>query len=140
METRTGFAPDTETVSAERSRASSGVVVAGDEGTRALLQGLLRMNQIPAVGEAGGENEGFELVRRHRPTLLVIDASLTEGSWTGLVGQARALLPQLRVILIAPAATPPAPVNEVSLQPDVTLLRPFLLRDFVGALVRPDPG
>lgn len=137
MEARTGFAPDTETVSAERNRASSGVVVAGDEGTRALLRGLLRMNQIPAVGEAAGENEGFELVRRHRPTLLVIDASLTDGSWTGLVGQARALLPQLRVILIAPATNLSTPSSQASLRPDVTLRRPFLLRDFVEALNRP---
>jgi len=137
VEARTGFAPDTETVSAERNRASSGVVVAGDEGTRALLRGLLRMNQIPAVGEAAGENEGFELVRRHRPTLLVIDASLTDGSWTGLVGQARALLPQLRVILIAPATNLSTPSSQASLRPDVTLRRPFLLRDFVEALNRP---
>jgi DNA-binding NarL/FixJ family response regulator len=140
VEARTGFAPDTETVSAERDHTQNAVVVAGDGGTRALLQGLLRMNLVPVVGEAAGENEGFELVRRHRPTILVVDVGLADGSWNGLVGQARALVSQLRVIVIAPASNPPSPSGDPSQRADITLVRPFLLRDFAEALLPAKAG
>ncbi|MGA8710276.1 MAG: hypothetical protein WB786_03480 [Thermoplasmata archaeon] len=98
------------------------------------------MNLVPVVGEAAGENEGFELVRRHRPTILVVDVALSEGSWNGLVGQARAFLSKLWVIVIAPASTPPSPSGDPSQRADVTLVRPFLLHDFAEALLPPKAG
>jgi hypothetical protein len=96
------------------------------------------MHRIPVDGEAAGENEGFELVRAHRPTILVVDAQLTEGSANGLIGQARAFVPHLRVILIGPASSPPSLPSDPSERPDVVLLRPFLIREFAEALLPPE--
>ena len=111
--------------------------MAGDEETRVLLRGLLRLHHFRVDGEAEGASQAIELVRVHRPTLLVIDANLAEGSANPLVAQARALVPGLRVILVAPASRPPVlPVDPVQ-RPDTILLRPFRIRQFAEALLPP---
>ncbi len=76
----------------------------------------------------------MELLRDHRPGLLVADVSLAEGSSATLIAEARSLLPQLRVILVAPASRPPPPPGDGLPGPDVVLLRPFRIRQFVDAL------
>jgi DNA-binding NtrC family response regulator len=110
------------------------IVVAGDEETRILLRGLLRLHHFRVDGEAEGATEAIELVRVHRPSLLVIDASLAEGSSSPLVGHARGLSPGIRVILVAPASRPPTLPSDPVQCPDVVLLRPFRIRQFAEAL------
>jgi len=127
-------------VSTDRGTALRAAVVAGDEGTRTLLRGLLQMHRVPVEGEASGETDGFELIRARRPPILVVDVALNEGSANGLIGQSRALAGALRVILIAPAGTPPSIPTDLSERPDVTLLRPFLIREFAEALFPPEAG
>lgn len=119
---------------------STAIVVAGDEETRVLLRGLLRLHHFRVDGEAEGATQAVELIRVHRPTLLVVDANLAEGGLTSLVGQARALVPALRVILVAPASRPPSLSSEPPQRPDVVLLRPFRIRQFAEALVPPGAG
>lgn len=75
----------------------------------------------------------------HRPSLLVVDANLAEGSVPALIGAARALVPGLRVVLVAPASRPPSMPTELSQRPDTILLRPFRIRQFAEALA-PPPG
>jgi DNA-binding NarL/FixJ family response regulator len=116
---------------------SSAVVVAGDEETRVLLRGLLRLHHFRVDGEAEGATQCLELIREHRPALLVADVNLAEGSPSSLVAEARRLAPELRVILVAPASRPPAPPTERNLGPDVVLLRPFRIRQFAEALIPP---
>jgi DNA-binding NtrC family response regulator len=118
----------------------SAVVVAGDEETRVLLRGLLRLHHFRVDGEAEGATQAIELVRIHRPSLLVVDTSLAEGSSNGLVGHARGLAAGLRVILVAPASHPPAPSADPVQRPDVVLLRPFRIRQFAEALLPPGSG
>ena len=113
--------------------AASAVVVAGDEETRVLLRGLLRLHHFRVDGEAEGATQCLELIREHHPTLLVADVNLAEGSSTSLVAEARRTAPQLRVILVAPASRPPAPTADHG--PDVVLLRPFRIRQFAEALL-----
>lgn len=108
--------------------------MAGDEETRVLLRGLLRLHHFRVDGEAEGASQAIELVRVHRPALLVVDANLAEGSSQPLVAQARALAPKLRVILVAPASRPPNPSADPAQRPDVVLLRPFRIRQFAEAL------
>ena len=116
-------------------------MVAGDEETRVLLRGLLRLHHFRVDGEAEGATQATDLIRVHRPSLLVVDANLAEGSSTLLVGQARALVPGLRVILVAPASRPPNPSSDPAQRPDAVLLRPFRIRQFAEALVPPgSPG
>lgn len=119
--------------------AASAVVVAGDEETRVLLRGLLRLHHFRVDGEAEGATQCLELIREHRPTLLVADVNLAEGSPGVLVSEARRVAPHLRVILVAPASRPPAPADHDK-GPDVVLLRPFRIRQFAEALLPSDPG
>jgi DNA-binding NarL/FixJ family response regulator len=115
--------------------AASAIVVAGDEETRVLLRGLLRLHHFRVDGEAEGATQCLELIREHRPSLLVADVNLAEGSPSSLVAEARRAAPGLRVILVAPASRPPAPPSDSLPGPDVVLLRPFRIRQFAEALL-----
>jgi DNA-binding response OmpR family regulator len=121
-------------VSEDVGSTPSAIVVAGEEETRVLLRGLLRLHHFRVDGEAEGVTPAVELIRIHRPTLLVVDATLAEGSANPLVGQARALVPGIRVILVAPASRPPNPPADTVQRPDAVLLRPFRIRQFAEAL------
>ncbi|HYA70880.1 MAG TPA: hypothetical protein VEH28_05895 [Thermoplasmata archaeon] len=127
-------------MSGDVGSTSNAIVVAGDEETRVLLRGLLRLHHFRVDGEAEGVTPALELIGLHHPSLLVVDASLAEGSVGPLIGRARSLVPGLRVILVAPASRPPSLAPEVAQRPDALLLRPFRIRQFAEALVRPGPG
>jgi DNA-binding NtrC family response regulator len=124
-------------VSADGGPASNAIVVAGDEETRVLLRGLLRLHHFRVDGEAEGLSPAIELIGLHHPSLLVVDASLAEGSVGPLIGQARNLVPGVRVILVAPASRPPNLPPDPAQHPDALLLRPFRIRQFAEALARP---
>lgn len=115
------------------------VVVAGDEETRVLLRGLLRLHHFRVDGEADGATQALVLLRDHRPSLFVADVNLAEGSPAALVADARALLPRLRIVLVAPASRPP-PITSPGHGPDVVLLRPFRIRQLAEALSPTEPG
>ena len=119
---------------------SSAVVIAGDEETRVLLRGLLRLHHFRVDGEAEGVTQGLELLREHRPNLVVADVNLAEGSSTGLVGEARKAVPGIRVVLVAPASRPPVTPAPDDGGPDVVLLRPFRIRQFAEALIPASPS
>lgn len=114
--------------------ATTAIVVAGDEETRVLLRGLLRLHHVRVEGEAEGVSHALELVGARRPGLMVADVNLAEGSPTALISDARAIHPALRVILVAPASRPPS-LPEGMHRPDVVLLRPFRIRQFAEALL-----
>ncbi|HXW66499.1 MAG TPA: response regulator [Thermoplasmata archaeon] len=120
--------------------SASAVVVAGDEETRVLLRGLLRLHHFRVDGEADGVTQGIELVREHHPNLLVADVNVAEGSPGTLVAEARRIDPSVRVILVAPASRPPAVPTGSEKGPDVVLLRPFRIRQFAEALLGPSGG
>jgi DNA-binding NarL/FixJ family response regulator len=117
---------------------TTAVVAAGDEETRVLLRGLLRLHHFQVLGEADGSTQTLELVRQHRPSVVVADVNLAEGSFATLVADARAAHPTVRIVLVAPASRPqPAAVGPSV--PDAILYRPFRIRQFAEAL-RPDNG
>jgi DNA-binding NarL/FixJ family response regulator len=122
-------------VSAENGSSLTAIVVAGDEETRVLLRGLLRLHHFRVDGEGQGATEALQLLKDHRPALLVADVNLAEGSWSTLVASARAFLPTLRIILVAPSSRPPPPSGSSASEPDVVLLRPFRIRQFAEALL-----
>jgi DNA-binding NarL/FixJ family response regulator len=124
-------------MAASGAAPSSAVVVAGDEETRVLLRGLLRLHHFRVDGEAEGATQGLDLVKEHQPSLLVADVNLAEGSPTSLVAESRRLAPGMRVILVAPASRPPNPPSAAGHGPDVVLLRPFRIRQFAEALIDP---
>lgn len=129
-------------MSGDVSSTSNAIVVAGDEETRVLLRGLLRLHHFRVDGEAEGLSTAVELMGLHRPRLLVVDANLAEGSVGGLIAQARRIVPGIRVVLVAPASHPPSGSPDPAQHPDALLLRPFRIRQFAEALVPPssEPG
>jgi DNA-binding NarL/FixJ family response regulator len=127
-------------VSATLGRELSAVVVAGDEEIRVLLRGLLRLHHVRIEGEAEGSTQALELVRELRPSLLVTDVNLAEGSSSTLIAEAKGAVPGLWTVLVAPASRPP-PGGASAAGPDAVLLRPFRIRQFVDALGPPSvPG
>ena len=125
-------------MSAENGSSLTAIVVAGDEETRVLLRGLLRLHHFRVDGEAQGSTEALQLLKDHRPALLVADVNLAEGSSAALVSGARSLLPSVRIILVAPASRPPVSAGDTTREPDVVLLRPFRIRQFAEALLPSD--
>ena len=118
------------------------LVVAADEEMRILLRGLLQLHRVRVEAEAEGLTEALRLVRDHRPSLVVADTHLTDGTAADLVRGARGIVPQLRVILVAPASRPPPPMAKEA-TPDVLLLKPFRIQQFAEAIAPsrgPGPG
>lgn len=116
------------------------IVVAGDEETRVLFRGLLRLHHFRVDGEAEGVTQAMGLVGVHRPSLLLVDANLAEGTAAALIAQARKAVPGIRTILVAPASHPPAQSPDPTQNADALLLRPFRIRQFAEALSAPGPN
>jgi CheY-like chemotaxis protein len=116
------------------------LVVAADEEMRILLRGLLQLHRVRVDAEAEGVTEALRLVREHRPSLVVADTHLSEGTPTELLAGARAIVPHLRFVLVAPSSRPP-PQFPPAAAPDVLLLRPFRIQQFADAIAPPSlPG
>jgi len=115
------------------------LVVAADDEMRILLRGLLQLHRVRVDGEATGVTHALRLLAERRPTLLVVDSHLEEGSAVDLVGRTRATLPGTRVVLVYPASRPP-PVLTGPSAPDVLLLRPFRIQQFADAIGPPADG
>jgi DNA-binding response OmpR family regulator len=114
-------------------RRSTAVVVAGDEETRVLLRGLLRLHHVQVVGEADGSTHGVSLLQTHRPSLLVADSTLAEGSFASLVAEAREPGRPIRIILLTSDRRKSLTAMGDA-RPDVILTRPFHLREFAEGL------
>ena len=112
---------------------ASAVVAAGDEETRVLLRSLLRLHHVRVDGEARGVAGALALVRKIRPSLLVVDAVLDDGEWPELLAGARAADPNSRFVLVSPRA-PDLNGTPEGLRPDALLVRPFRIRAFADAL------
>jgi DNA-binding NarL/FixJ family response regulator len=124
-----------------RTEGASAIVVAGDEETRVLLRGLLRLHHYRVIGEAEGSTEGTELLRTHPPSVMVVDAALAEGSFPVLIREARLLRPEMRVVLVTPTPVRPGDGTSKGADgPDATVTRPFRLADFLGALQGKPPA
>ncbi len=106
---------------------------------RILLRGLLQLHRIRVEAEAEGLTEAVRLLREHRPTIIVADAHLSDGSATELVRLARSAVPGLRVVLVAPSSRPP-PAGPPDGAPDVVLLRPFRIQQFAEAVLPRGPS
>jgi DNA-binding NarL/FixJ family response regulator len=124
-----------------RTEGASAIVVAGDEETRVLLRGLLRLHHYRVIGEAEGSTEGTELLRTHPPSVMIVDAALAEGSFPVLIREARLLRPEMRVVLVTPTPVRPGDGTPKGADgPDAIVTRPFRLADFLGALRGPPTG
>ncbi|HZY70428.1 MAG TPA: hypothetical protein VFF67_05560 [Thermoplasmata archaeon] len=109
------------------------IVVAGEEETRVLLRGLLRLHHVRVVGEAAGATQGAELLAAYHPKVLVADATLTEGDCGSLVETARRSEPSTWIVVITPDRRRPVPALGTT-PPDAILTRPFRIQEFADVL------
>ena len=119
---------------AEPSSAKTAVVIAGEADNRVLLRALLRIHHFQVPGEAEGAASALEVLRVHRPALMVVDVHLAEGNPETLISEARVIVPNLRVILVTSASDPPAFRSNAPYRPDAVLLRPFRVQQFAEAV------
>jgi DNA-binding NarL/FixJ family response regulator len=122
--------------SAAPTAPPSALVVAGEEETRVLLRGLLRLHRFRIVGEAEGSVRALALIKEQEPTTLVIDTTLSEGDALELVQDAKRTRPNLRVVVVARGAKPI--VLPGMTEPDVVLQRPFRIQEFAQAVEAPE--
>ncbi len=115
------------------------LVVGGDEEMRILLRGLLQLHRVRVNGEADGMTDALRLLEEHRPTLVIVDTHLAEGTAAEFVRRAREKRPTARIVLVAPASRPP-PASAPGQGPDVVLLRPFRIQQFAEAIVPSGTG
>ena len=133
-------------ITSEGPAPGTAIVVAGEAEDRMLLRSLLRLSHYRVAGEAEGQGEALGLLRHHRPAVMVVDLHVAEGSWPSLIAGARAILPDMKVILVAPASSPPTDRVDREQRPDAILIRPFRIRQFaeallsVGTVADPGPG
>lgn len=73
-----------------------------------LMGALRRCRWIKVVARATRSTEALEEVRKNRPNMALVSASLQDGSLTGfsVVRELRALYPQVRTILVLDSAEP----------------------------------
>lgn len=119
--------------------APTAVVVAREEETRILLRGLLRLRHFRVVGEAEGSTHGLELLKAAPPSVLVVDASLAEGSTGSLIREARRVAPGTRIVLVGTPGRSGLPGSDGG-APDALLPRPFRIAQFEEALALPEPS
>lgn len=120
-------------MSAERGESAPGaLVVAGEEETRVLLRGLLRLHRFRIVGEAESGPRALTLIQEQRPATLVIDTILSEGDAVELADAAKRQRPETRVVIVARGQRPAIPTG--LREPDAVLLRPFRIHDFAEAI------
>lgn len=110
--------------------------MAADEEMRILLRGLLQLQRVRVDSEAEGTTEALRLLREHRPTLIVADSHLSDGTAPELVHGVRAQDPTARFVLIVPASRPP-PAFPPGSSPDVLLQKPFRIQQFADAIAPP---
>jgi DNA-binding response OmpR family regulator len=125
------------------SASATAIVVAGEEETRVLLRGLLRLHGFRVLAEADGETSGADLLRIQGPGLLIVDSLLSEGTARSLIGEARRTNPQTRIVLVGPRSGPPPQMPRDEGGPDALLERPFRVKAFaeaVGAETRSPAG
>jgi CheY-like chemotaxis protein len=112
---------------------ATALVVAGDEETRVLLRGLLRLHHYRVVGEAEGAHQAIALLRQTSPAVVVSDVNLVDGTFTDVLEAAHSATPTPRMILVVPSTRPHAAADAPT-RPDAVLQRPFRIRQFAEAL------
>jgi hypothetical protein len=122
------------TSSANENLANTAVVVAEDFRARLQLRGLLLMHHVQLAGEAETIRKGLDLVRATRPTHLLIELTTDDSACFGLISEAHAAVPTVKVILIRPAAQGYSPPTDLTSRPDILLREPYSNLEFAQAV------
>ncbi len=84
------------------------VLLADDHAVvRAGLRALLgSMPDIAVIGEAGDGRQAIDLVRRHRPDLLLIDLTMPSLNGFDAIAQVKAMAPRTRILVVSMHGAP----------------------------------
>lgn len=111
------------------------VVWSGNDDTRLLLRGLLRLHQGIVAFEASTRPELDLLPVLSTPTVLVADAEAWSPEWEQELLSALRDHPELRPLVILPREGGPLGPEVRAQGATIALVRPFTVRDFLRAVV-----
>jgi len=123
-----------------RGAVPTAIVAAQDFRTRLLLRGLLLTQHVQIVGEAETSRQCLSLVRRARPSHLIVHLNLGDGTAFGMIAEVRGAVPGVRIILVTPLQRAGSLGQKPSERPDAVLAEPFTMLDFSAALYPPAEG
>ena len=111
------------------------LVVDDHEIVRQGLVSLLdRRPEFQVVGEAGSVAEAIEMARRFRPTLVIMDVRLPDGSGIEACREIRAEFPETRVVILTSYPDEEAVLSAIVAGASGYLLKQVRGRDLVAAL------
>jgi DNA-binding NarL/FixJ family response regulator len=122
--------------------SSPAILWVPDDDVRLLLRGILTLQHHPVVLEI----TTAESLQRWEPTsltLLIVDAVSGASGWREELAAALKLRPELRPIVLLPRDSEAIRREAEALGARATLVRPFAVRDLVGAIheaLRPGPS
>src|SRR5215813_8202772 len=91
------------TVMAKDKSMDGGVLIVEDQAVmRALLRDFLHSNfPEPGITEAADGNRALQLVREHRPVVVLMDINLPDANGLELTARIKALHPETQVIIVS---------------------------------------
>jgi CheY-like chemotaxis protein len=102
--------------------------------TRLLLKGLLRLHRHPVVFEADGIADLARLPPSPEPKIALVEVDLADPNWTDALGARLAERPDVRAVLVTTDRSPRLGEQARAAGCRAVLVRPFQIRDLVGAL------
>ena len=112
------------------------LIVAKSDRSRHSLKFLLEINsKIKVIGQASKSLLATQLVRQHRPALMILDTNLPpSGAWVTLLKQVKAESPQTRCLVLT------GPTHEVQVpNADAVLIKGFLLATLFATIEKMFP-
>ena len=122
-------------MTAPPARAFPAVLLGGNEDTRLLLRGLLRLHRHPVLLEASGPEGIGRLARSDEVKILVLDVgSERAATWADELSEILRGHPDLRAVVILPSADVALEGRARAAGARAVLVRPFAIHDFVEAV------
>ena len=111
------------------------VLLGGNEDTRLLLRGLLRLHRHRVLLETQAGDGIVRLPQSTEPKVLILDAgSDKDSAWAEELSSILRSRPDLRALVILPSADPAAESRARRAGARTVLVRPFAIREFVEAV------
>jgi len=117
------------------STGAPAIVLGGNEDTRLLLRGLLRLHRHRVLLEAATREAVDRLPASPETKILVLDVGTEKGEgWADDLGLLLRGRSDLRALVILPSSDPSLETRARQAGARATLVRPFAIRDFIEAV------
>lgn len=112
------------------------LIVDDDTIIRETLRILLRGNGFEVVGEAGNGIKAMEMVRKHKPAIVLLDISMPGTSGLEVLQEIRENFPQTNVIMISGEASQETVKTAIEKGAIGYIVKPFKIANVVENLQR----